>query len=114
MAVSVRYVQIYMSLSAENGGNWIQLFNFEVIGIPDTGACSLSTHQNDSAAIVHGGAASNTSAGLAIANSSFLSDAAGDRIAFGYNNAAFAVITDNMASSTGDKRWAHLGDECQR
>jgi len=66
------------------------------------------TYQNNVAAIIKDRATSPaSSAGLIIANSTFLNDS-GDGIIVGHNNAAFAVVTDNMGSSAGDKRWARI------
>ena len=68
----------------------------------------LSTYQNNIAAIIttHRTSAAS-SAGLTIANSTFLNQA-GDGIIFGHDNAAFANVTTNLASSSADKRWARI------
>jgi hypothetical protein len=68
-----------------------------------------ATYENDVAAIITGhrpGPAA--SAGLRIANSTFLNEA-GDGIIFGHNNAAFAAgVTTNLGSSSAAKRWARI------
>jgi len=69
----------------------------------------LTAYENDIAAIIttHRTSAAS-SAGLTIANSTFLNQS-GDGIIFGHNAATFGCCeTSNLGSSGADKRWARL------
>ncbi len=65
-------------------------------------------YKNDPAALIYPhGTGPVSSVGLTIADDGFLTDA-GDGIIFGHNNVDFAIVTDNMGTSAGAKRWTRI------